>query len=204
MIRPRLRALSIGAAVVVGGLLPAADAAARACLIGEGARVLRRGPAIERCEDRLALSVSRGEYAAFQVVVEPDGPAELEGATVAVDPGPYRFRSFVEHFVDVPRRSRTNDTKVSLGFTEAARPPDEGMLGAVPDALLPVERAPSWAPYPLRARAGERAILFVEAYVPEDGQPGRRAGDHAADPHRGHRRAADGAPVSGRVLVRLL
>jgi hypothetical protein len=66
-------------------------------------------------------------------------------------------------------RSRIEDKPDadSLGFTSAAKPPDDAMLGLVPDALIPVDLAPAWAPYPLQIAPGERGIVWIEAFVPE-------------------------------------
>src|SRR5207342_3063563 len=70
-----------------------------------------------------------------------------------------------EHFVEVEHRSSTKGQAMSLGFTASARPADAGMLGAIPDALFPTNRAPAWAPYPLAVAPRERAVLFAESFI---------------------------------------
>lgn len=117
------------------------------------------------------LEAVRGEHAAFQVVVEASD-AGVSALTLEVASGALRFEAFVEHFVRVSRRSRNEDpTRDSLAFTVHARPPDGAVLGTVPDALIPIEVAPTWA-YPARVQPNERAAFWVEVFVPEDLVPG--------------------------------
>jgi hypothetical protein len=47
----------------------------------------------------------------------------------------------------------------------------------VPDALIPVERAAPWAPYPLPVMAHTNGIVWVDIDVPRDQAPGTYRGD---------------------------
>src|SRR5258708_37593456 len=90
----------------------------------------------------VALPALRGETVAFQVIVFGDAPAPatltVESFAGAPQDHP-RVEIFREHFVTVRERSH-NDRRPaeSLGWLPAARPPDELMLGDLPDALIPV------------------------------------------------------------------
>jgi hypothetical protein len=124
--------------------------------------------------------VFRGETAAFQVAVL--GPARVSVHAVASLP----VEVFVEHFVPVVRRSSTGDLRESLGFSADSRGDDAAFLGALPDALVPIGRAPAWL-YPVEVAPGERAVFFVELFVPEDRAPGPLPVVVSIDDGRGER-----------------
>ena len=88
-----------------------------------------------------------------------DGPG---GASIANDPGatdPGQFTGrwierFVEHYFEITRHSATGyDPTLSLGWDSGSGPASDRYTGWIPDALIPVEIAPSWAPYPLQVPA---------------------------------------------------
>lgn len=159
-------------ALVIGCASSAlASEGARACLLVEGERVTRSGGALEPCVTELDLRVLREEHVSFQIVVEA-GSARLEDVVVEIDAGPHTFEPYVEHFVSVEGRSRTDDRPFSLAFTSMARPADEGLVGAIPDALIPIAIAPPWAPYPLVVEPAERGVLYVEAFIPRSSRVG--------------------------------
>ena len=137
----------------------------------EGERVSSGGPRAAACETSLTLSTLREEHVAVQVLVDA-GSVPLASITVDVEGQGLRFSRFVQHYVAVERRSATGEARYSLGFTEAARPADADMLGRLPDALIPVDRAPAWAPYPLAISPSSSGALYLEAFVPPSAQPG--------------------------------
>ncbi len=124
------------------------------------------------------LFALRDEVVAFQVVVEADAAA-LPSVTVDVRPlssnGGARLPSpsrFVESFVRVRRASGGRTAGESLGWEAGSGPPPGAWIGWVPDALVPVERAPSWAAYPMRIAPNTNGVLWVDVYVPRDQAPG--------------------------------
>ncbi|MFO0550490.1 MAG: DUF4091 domain-containing protein [Polyangiaceae bacterium] len=164
------RALCVAALVAATWTLHlrAAAASPAICVVGEGERVARRAPLPDRCAPRAELEALRGEYAAFQLVVDASD-APLDSLELSVEPAG-AWQISVEHFVHVERRSRTEGTRESLAFTAAARPEDASMLGDVPDALLSLGDAAGelvWVP------ARDRRVFFLEAFVPPDAAPGR-------------------------------
>ncbi|MDI1445247.1 DUF4091 domain-containing protein [Polyangium sp. 6x1] len=182
------RASTLGAASAFALLLLADVAAAegpRVVVVDDGARVRREGPDLDRAITRghalgggdraIELAALRGEVIALQVILEA-GDAPLDGVTVDIAPprAPIRVDRFVESYVEITARSR-NDRQAgeSLGWTPSSRPPDEDVLGAVPDALVPVERAPSWLPYPLRIQPRSRGAIWIDVEVPTSTPPGR-------------------------------
>ncbi|WP_437716873.1 hypothetical protein WMF45_10955 [Sorangium sp. So ce448] len=165
---------------------------------GEGNAVFRPGEPIR-------LGALRAEVVAFQVVVEAGaepvrgvtvelsalGPAAGPGAPAKAPPAPQQpaqgqgaapagaisIRRFVEHYVEITQRSRNEQRpRESLGWSPAARPPDEAHLGFLPDALIPVELAPPWAPYPLEVGARETRAVWIDLHVPEGALPGAYEG----------------------------
>ncbi len=142
------------------------------------------------------LFALRGETVALQVVVEADD-APLEGVTVdlaaLVGPGgasienaagaadPTRFvgrpiERFVERFLDVAQPSAGKNPRESLGWADGSGPPAGAWLGRVPDALIPVEVAPSWQPYPMRVEPRKNGIVWIDLTVSADRKPGTYRG----------------------------
>ncbi|MRG90774.1 DUF4091 domain-containing protein [Polyangium spumosum] len=156
----------------------------RVVVVDDGVRVRREGPDLDRAirsgqtlggVDRpIELHALRGEVVALQVIVEA-GDAPLGGVGVdVVMPAPIRVDRFVESYLEITARSR-NDREAgeSLGWTPTSRPPDEDVLGALPDPLVPVEHAPSWLPYPMRIEARSRGAIWIDVEVPTRTESGR-------------------------------
>jgi hypothetical protein len=160
-------------------LLPSrAFAETRVCLLDEGVRVAREqsGALITgSCNASLEQQVLRGEHLAFQVSVDTDAPLSGLRLTIEGEQAGLNFQRFLEHFVRVSRRSRTGDSHESLFFLAPARPPGPEDLGWLPDALIPVEQAPRWLPYPAQVEPGRAVVFFVEAFIPYGIDPGRRS-----------------------------
>ncbi|WP_437601790.1 hypothetical protein WMF28_09345 [Sorangium sp. So ce590] len=165
---------------------------------GEGNALFRPGEAVR-------LGALRAEVVAFQVIVEA-GAEPVRGVTVELSglappagagapsktpaapqqqaqaPGAAPAQAisidrFVEHYVEIKQRSRTDKRPMeSLGWSPAARPPDDRHLGFLPDALIPVELAPPWAPYPLEVGARETRAVWIDLHVPEGAVAGLHEG----------------------------
>jgi Domain of unknown function (DUF4091) len=140
----------------------------------------------------IRLFALRDETIAFQIVVTTDDAA-LDGITVDLDalagPGgaaianaagatdPTRFvgrriERFVEHWVAVPRASGGIHPGEALGWNAGSGPPRKKWVGHVADALIPVEVAPSWAPYPMHVAPHRNGAVWVDLTLPKDQAPG--------------------------------
>jgi len=148
----------------------------------------------------IRLFAARNETVAFQVVVSA-GAAPLDGVTVDLDaltsgasrianavgdagagrdPTGYVGRSierFVEHFLTVGRPSGGRTPGESLGWAPGSGPPADRWTGKIPDALIPVEVAPSWAPYPLAIAPRENGIVWIDVTVGRSQPPGLHRGE---------------------------
>ena len=137
----------------------------------------------------IRLFAMKNETVAFQVVVAADA-SPLDGVTVDVDPlagpggatlandatGPgttdptwfvgRRIERFVEHYFDVARASGGATRGESLGWAKGSGPASGAFTGLVPDALIPVEVAPAWEPYPMHVAANRNAVVWVDVTVP--------------------------------------
>jgi hypothetical protein len=140
------------------------------------------------------LFAVREEWVALQVVVEA-GEAPLEAVTVTLEPPTStdgacvaHVDRFVEHFLAVRRASGGRTRHESLGWEDGAGPPSGAWVGPVPDALIPVERAPWWSPYPMRVEPRTNGIVWIDLFVPR----GQAAGTY---------RSAIAVLVSGRPLA---
>ena len=174
-------ALQGGAAATQAG---AATAAPRVFVVDDEVRLRRQDAARVRERGQplapvglVDLSAFRGETVAFQVVVVA-GSAAVGSVAVALSAfsgggtGP-RAEIFREHYLPVRARSR-NDRRPdeSLGWLPAARPPDDQMLGDVPDALVPARLdAGPVAPGPA-VPAGDTGATWIDVDVPETAAPG--------------------------------
>jgi hypothetical protein len=103
------------------------------------------------------------------VVVE--GPArdvsvEVEG----LDPG-VRVDRFIEHFFEVGR-STTGGKTYSLGWEAGSGPAPGKFVGWQPDALIPVEQAPPWAPWPMNVAAHQNGVVWIDVTLPARQPPG--------------------------------
>jgi MYXO-CTERM domain-containing protein len=146
----------------------------------------------------IRLFALRNETVAIQVVVTADatplgavavdldrllGPPNdaIQNAAGATDPTKFVGRPierFVEHFFDVTRASGANyDPSTSLGWYPGSGPAPGTYTGWLPDALIPVEVAPSWSPYPLAVGANTNGIVWIDITVPASQRPGTYTGD---------------------------
>jgi|GEM_PF-583162 hypothetical protein len=139
----------------------------------------------------IRLFALKDETVAFQVVVSADA-TPLDGVTVDVDSlvgpggatlandatGPgvtdptwfvgRRIERFVEHYFDVTRASGGDTSGESLGWARGSGPAPGAWTGLMPDALIPVEVAPAWEPYPMHVDANRNAVIWVDVTVPPD------------------------------------
>jgi hypothetical protein len=115
----------------------------------------------------------RNESVALQVVVEAD---ERPLGSVSVDLSPLSgpegavvgrpAERFVESFVEVRRASGGRTRGESLGWEPGAGPAKGAWLGPVPDALVPVELAAAWVPYPMRVAPRTNGIVWIDLNIP--------------------------------------
>ncbi|HVY45688.1 MAG TPA: hypothetical protein VHB21_07405, partial [Minicystis sp.] len=160
-------------------------AAPRVVVVDDGVRVHREAAAppeaaeiLARPGEPLRLAAFRDETVAFQVVVQSDASREadvhvdVEGLPQGGDAP--RVERFVEHYVTVSSRSHDGrHPQSSIGWTSPhARPDDARALGGIPDALVPLASAPSWAPYPLDVPPHETRAVWVDVFVPRGATPG--------------------------------
>ncbi len=156
-----------------------ASAAPRVYAVGDGERVNPESEASRIGSKRIDLSALRGETVSLQIAIDADD-ASLDAVTVEAPPlrapeaPSLAMERFVEHFVSVRARSRNDSERgSSLGFTAAARPSDEGIVGALPDALIPIGVARcgvterSFCPYPLRIASRSTGAIWIDVSVPE-------------------------------------
>lgn len=160
------------------------DAAATPLASGAGNPVWSPGKPIR-------LFAMKNETVAFQVIVTADD-APLASVTVdleslatdttkianapgATDPTMYVGRPierFVEHFFDVPRPSGGKVAGESLGWAPGSGPAAGKWTGRLPDALIPVEVAPAWSPYPMTVAAHANGIVWIDVTVNKSQAPG--------------------------------
>jgi MYXO-CTERM domain-containing protein len=151
------------------------------------------------------LFAMRSESVALQVVIEGDD-APLEGVTVDLkalygpggavigDEGFHAtlvgrpIERFVEHFVNVERASGGRAKGESLGWERGSGPEPGAWVGPVPDALIPVESAPTWEPYPMALAPRTNGVVWIDINVPFDQKPGVYDGEVLV--HAGDRRLA--------------
>ncbi len=116
--------------------------------------------------DSLEIFSARNEYESFQVVV--NGP--LSGVSVAVSAlsGPQGT---------IEAESIRCSLAVAMEITTYSN--DEGLLGPVPDALIPM-RDPFFGEirnaFPLDVPTGENRMVWVDVFVPEDAAAGTYTG----------------------------
>jgi hypothetical protein len=134
--------------------------------IDDGEKIPRdaRAP-IPDAADKVELFGMRDEVVAFQVAIE--GPAER--VTVEVDglPPEVLTERFVEHFFEV-KRSSTAGHDYSLGWASGSGPRGKDYTGWLPDALIPVELAPAWEPWPMKIAAGQRGAVWIDVTIPPE------------------------------------
>ena len=144
----------------------------------------------------IRLFALKNETVAFQVVVEADA-APLDGVTVdlasldgpggqsianaagATDPTSFVGRPierFVEHYFTIARASGGTNPAEALGWSAGSGPAAGKWTGLVPDALIPVEVAPAWDPYPMHVDAQRNAVVWIDVTVPKTQAPGTYKG----------------------------
>jgi hypothetical protein len=185
----------VAAASFVAALAVATDgtalAAPRVWVIDDGEKIRRdatptpfqRGDLnpVWRPGEPVRLFALRNEVLGLQVVIEADAEP-LSGVTVDVGLSSAsgavmaHVDRFVEHYVRVRRTSGGRNPRESLGWEPGAGPAAGAWVGAVPDALIPVDLAPRWAAYPLFVEARTRGVVWVDVGVPRDQPPGGYAG----------------------------
>ena len=135
----------------------------------------------------------KNETVAFQVIVEA-ADSDLDAVTVdldilngpegaviqnsSADPAQFVGRSierFVEHYFYIERQSGGPWGSMSWG-EGAAAPPDSAWTGWMPDALIPVEVAPDWSPYPMHIKSGQNGVIWIDITVPPGQQTGLYTG----------------------------
>lgn len=140
------------------------------------------------------LFAMRNESVAMQVVVEA-GAEPLDAVTVDLEKldGPdgahiwdvgipqsavgRPIERFVEHFVNVRRASGGKTPGESLGWEAGSGPAPGAWIGLVPDALIPVEHAPDWDPYPMHVEPRTNAVVWIDLDVPRDQHAGTYRGE---------------------------
>jgi hypothetical protein len=200
------RVLPTGCAVLLGAALVShrAAAAPSVWMVDDGEKIRRDAVSspfeggeqnpIWRPDEGGHLFAMRNETVALQVVVEADDAA-LEGVTVDLTSlerpdgtklGEKReygravgnpIERFVEHFVEVRRSSGGERRGESRGWESGSGPPDREWVGLVPDALIPIELAPSWDPYPLAIEPRSNGVVWIDLDVPRDQTPGVYGGE---------------------------
>ncbi|HEY7957543.1 MAG TPA: hypothetical protein VII38_19685, partial [Polyangia bacterium] len=139
----------------------------------------------------------RNETVAVQIVVSADaaalagvtvelkalrgpGGATLENAPGAIDPTRFVGRPierFVEHYFFLARASGGRTPGESLGWSAGSGPAAGAFTGWQPDALIPVEVAPFWDPYPLKIAPHRNGVVWIDVTVPRDERPGDYTGE---------------------------
>ncbi|HNS96088.1 MAG TPA: DUF4091 domain-containing protein [Polyangiaceae bacterium] len=127
-----------------------------------------------------------GETIAFQVVVTA-ASERIESVTVDLDElsGPVTIKNdsalpatsfrpierFVVHELEVKRRSGGKVKGESLGWKASSMPEDPSRDRFIPDPLIPIEVAPSWANYPMIVNPGEHRVVWIDITLPTTGLP---------------------------------
>lgn len=144
----------------------------------------------------IRLFAMRNETISFQIVVAADdaplaavtvdlesltkGDASIANAKDAIDPTSFVGRPierFVEHVFDIPRASGGKTPGESLGWEPGSGPAPNAWTGRVPDALIPVEVAPAWSPYPMAIAAKKNGVVWIDVTIDKTQPPGLYKGD---------------------------
>lgn len=154
---------------------------------------------------RIELFGLRGETVAFQIAIRPlnlplqevrvEILAEHQGESFPLD------IAWVDRFVSfsIPALRQTANTyshqEESLGWFSTSSKPSPAPIH-IPDALIPVEDAPDWAPYPLRLATGKTGTVWVDITIPDDAAGGDYRG-------RVHVREASEEPIELSLSLRV-
>lgn len=163
-----------------------ANARASYWFADDGTRIspLSEPPNDTDTEGTIELFALRGETVAFQIAIRA-GSLPLDDVTLAFLPTTNEAErsidndwidSFVVHAIPALASTRNgwlNHEETLAWATLEAKPPDPPVW--ISDALIPIEVAPTWAPYPLRIEPHRTASLWVDIHVPEDAEPGQYA-----------------------------
>ncbi len=143
----------------------------------------------------IRLFALRNETVAFQVVIEAEN-TELTAVTVdldtlfgpdgalihnqSTDPSQFLGRyieRFVEHYFHIDRKSGGPWSNTLWWGSGDSGPPDGAWTGWMPDALIPVEIAPDWSPYPLQIAQGQNGVIWIDITITADQEPGLYTGN---------------------------
>src|SRR5262249_4221533 len=109
------------------------------------------------------------------------GGASIHNGARASDPSQFVGRSierFVEHYLEIKRPSgNAAGSDVSLGWHSGSAPAGGAFTGLVPDALIPVEVAPAWDPYPMHIEPKSNGAIWIDVTVAPDQAPGTYRGN---------------------------
>jgi len=140
------------------------------------------------------LFALKNETISFQVVIDAD-EKDLNSVTVDLDilngpdgsviqntsSDPTQFvgryiERFVEHYFNIDRKSG-GPWKETLYWGSGAEPKDGAWTGWMPDALIPVEVAPEWSPYPLKISKGTNGVVWIDITIPKEQKAGIYTGE---------------------------
>jgi len=169
-----VRTIFLGAILGVSLLASRASAAPSVWAVDDGEKVRRdaidtrfeRGQEnpVWRPGEPARLFAMKNESVAMQVVVEAD---DVQLRDVSVD----------LQVLDGPDGTWLGAAGVS---SQVARPIERFVehfgAGKLPDALVPVEHTPSWAPYPLVVDPRSNGIVWIDVNVPRDQRAGTYRG----------------------------
>jgi len=151
----------------------------------------------------LQVVVEAGGRGLEAVSVDLDRLVAEEGAVLEAAPLPRDeagvvvarpIERFVEQFVEVRRASGGRTPGESLGWEPGSGPRPSAWTGETPDALIPVELAPPWAPYPMRIAPRTNGVVWIDINVPPE-QP--------AGAYRGTIRVNDSTTALASIPLRL-
>lgn len=138
-----------------------------------------------KARDGMALFALAGETVAFQIAIRAsDEP--LQSVTIDIEGLVTEGHSpldeaWVERFIVFPifapsltRNGWSNDEE-TLGWATVEAKPHEPSV-AIPDALIPIEWAPVWAPYPLQIAPNTTMVVWLDISIPPHAQSGRYNG----------------------------
>ncbi|MFC2126134.1 T9SS type A sorting domain-containing protein [Bacteroidota bacterium] len=136
------------------------------------------------------LFALKNETVAFQVVIEAED-LELTSVTVdldmlygpegavlhntSTDPSQFvgrHIECFVEHYFHIDRQSGGPWENTLWWDSGDSGPVDGVWTGWMPDALIPIEVAPDWCPYPLQIDKGQNGVIWIDITIPQDQPPG--------------------------------
>lgn len=136
-------------------------------------------------DDGISLFALAGETIAFQIAIR-SGDEPLQNVTIDVEALDMEGKlpideSWVERFIVFPilapsltRNGWSNDDE-TLGWATVEAKPEKPTI-AIPDALIPIEWAPAWAPYPLRVPTDTTMGVWLDIFIPPQTPSGQYHG----------------------------